>query len=59
MFLLKDGPRDGQLVDELPADYEPQGDPGRPRLVSVFEDYIAQVAVWSPGYRPAVVTITP
>jgi hypothetical protein len=45
VFLLAGGPRDGDLVDALPADYQLLGAP-RPEEVPIGEDFVAYRAVW-------------
>lgn len=44
MYVLKGGPRDGQLVDALPVGYEVIAS-GR-GSAPVFETYVADVATW-------------
>lgn len=47
VFLLEDGPRAGQLVDELPRGYAPADGSTKPREAMVFADFVAQRAVWT------------
>jgi hypothetical protein len=45
MFVLEGGPRDGALVDELPAGYQPCPPPGAE--IELFDGYIAHRSMWA------------
>lgn len=49
MFVLEGGPREGQLVDELPTGYMPVPADAGPVRVVLFEDFIARKAQWIEG----------
>ncbi len=46
MFVLEGGPRQGQLVDELPTGYRPVIADAGPVRVELFEDFVARKARW-------------
>lgn len=50
MFVLQEGPRHGQLVDELPDGYAPAE--MHTQTVVIFGDYVARRAVWAQHRRP-------
>lgn len=53
MFVLEDGPRGGQLVDELPTGYVPiSADDGHAHI-TLFEDFAARKARWSGDAKTA------
>ncbi len=56
MFVLEGGPREGQLVDELPRGYAPVVADEGPMRVVLFEDFIARKARWIEGIRDDTVT---
>jgi hypothetical protein len=46
MFVLEGGPREGQLVDELPVGYAPiAADEGSAHVI-LFDDFSARKARW-------------
>jgi len=46
VFLLVGGPRDGQLVDDLPRGYAVVPSPSRRPALTLFDDLVAEEAVW-------------
>ncbi|MDR7113840.1 hypothetical protein J2X03_003742 [Microbacterium trichothecenolyticum] len=52
VFRLRDGPRDGQLVDELPRDYRALNLPDEPPLEPLFDDVVPTIADWHPNATP-------
>ncbi|HET8927754.1 MAG TPA: hypothetical protein VFN24_07985 [Microbacterium sp.] len=46
MFVLEGGPREGQLVDELPVGYAPIFADEEAARVVLFDDFIARKARW-------------
>ena len=46
VFLLVGGPRDGQLVDDLPRGYSAVPTGARSPVMTLFDDLVVQEAVW-------------
>ena len=53
VFMLDGGPRDGQLVDDLPVGYE-RASQGRRSQVEIVEGLVAERAGWIPRDMRAV-----
>ncbi|MCR2824815.1 hypothetical protein [Microbacterium sp. zg.Y909] len=46
VFLLMGGPRDGQLVDDLPRGYAVRSSGSRGPAMTLFDDLVVEEAVW-------------